>query len=152
MSIGDALPGAGVCGEGDAGEDEPIPAASMRRATPAAVLWDPELRYTLLDGDGRPTEIHPVDAWVIYQLGLEYGSIPASPATGNRIRKALAAVSADQRQQTAYYETRVALQQGIDAGDVELLSVEVDVPRKDLVTTRYRNRKLSDDRTLIRRS
>jgi len=49
----------------------------------AAKRFDPKTRAYVVNIDGQYVEDHPIDQWVVLQLAIIRGSIPASPAEGN---------------------------------------------------------------------
>lgn len=107
------------CGTGPCGHD-PVAAPSARVVGVSAVpYYDPAIRGFKVGSDGDLVSVHPVIQQAAFALGLELGSIPATPRLGLD-RKRILKARAEDVQRTAEDAVNVALKRLLDAGDVRV--------------------------------
>lgn len=132
------------CGDFPAGDD-PTPARAAQRQVPdtAAVYFDPSTKDFPLDADGFYVAIDPVDQRVALALTTVEGSMSGSTDVGSRLRRIkyldplhIKALVTD--------AVKVALADEINAKNIALVSVEVDLPNASalLVRVTYQNLRL----------
>jgi hypothetical protein len=135
-------------GDSPAGHDavaDPGPAA-QRRAT-GAILYDGARRDYVLDANGQYKTLHWVDQKVALALVIEERDVSAVPTLGSRLRS-LTRGSRLKLQTGAEDAVRLALSQMIDAREIELVRVDVQMPARGklLVTVFYVNLLLRDEK------
>lgn len=117
MGIGDY-----PCGNGPCGHD-PVAAPSARVVGTSAIpYYDPTVRGFKVDTNGDLVSVHPVIQEAAFALGVELGSIPATPRLGLDRRRILKARREDV-QRTAEDAVSVALKRLLDRGDIAVVRV-----------------------------
>lgn len=120
MSYGAGSTGAGIVA---AGFDPAGTVGAARDVTlPHALFLDPATMDFGVDADGHYGSVHPVDHWVLMQLGLASGGTPAAPAIGNALRD----IKIGTREQMSADARRIVLDvlaDRIATGDVVVVSV-----------------------------
>ena len=108
---------------------------------PAAIFYSATSRSFTQNADGTFLAVHPVDQIVQLRLSIPQGKVPALGPVGARYLARFQGLTAAQLPSVALDETRVALQDLIDAGDVVVQQVTVDtsVPGATVVAVQYVN-------------
>lgn len=103
--------------------------------------WDAAIRAFDQLSDGTFLGVHPVDQMVQMLLTIEQGSVPALGNVGQRYRARLLGAPPQQVPTIVLDETKVAIKQLLDAGDVALLGVTADASVKGrvLISVAYQN-------------
>jgi hypothetical protein len=133
-------------GVGPAGIDPPAAPTPPRSVVPPhALLFDGATRDVPLDDQGHYEGVHPVDHRVALALFIALGSIPSGPDVGNTLGDVLIQ-DPDPLQQDVQTRVQAALQDDIDAQNIDLVEVDASAgPRWRLsVRVVYRNLRLPD--------
>ena len=141
MGAGDFLAGMGT-----AGFDPPVvPSPARNVRPPHALLFDGATRDVPLTDQGSYAEVHPVDQRVALALFVTLASIPSAPEIGNTLAS-VRIQDAASMQRDAEGRVRQALQDELNANNIELVAVAASVtPRwRVSVVVKYRNLRLPD--------
>lgn len=137
-------------GMGPAGH-APVRGLSPRTdvAPVVAPFFDPATRDYPLSPGGQLQSVHPVDQAVALALSVEHGAIASDPGFGHKLRKLPRGDRASVKNAAADVVAQ-ALKTLTDRGDVTVLGVEVELPRRGVVVVdvRYRNNRLSPARAM----
>lgn len=141
-------------GFGMAGVDPAFMPPSPVTPTIAAIQFDPATRQHVQNADGTMAEAHPVDALVVNLLFYEQGSVKSAPTLGQRIRARCNRVDPAKVPAIVTEEVRAVLLPLIQAGDIDLISVDTDTstPGRLLDAVTYRNLRAPGAPTLTARS
>jgi hypothetical protein len=138
-------------GAGTAGFDPvtTVPPTAIPRA-PTAIAFDLATGRHLF-ANGAPVPQHPVDQAVLHALGIEVGSLQASPTVGQRFRT-IRGLATARGPAAARAETEAALASLLAAGDIELQSVAIAPGRGGVpeIQIAYKNLRSGTSRTLSR--
>lgn len=140
------MAGAGTtaAGGGPAGHDPVAPLSTRTDVSPVvAPFFDPRIRDYPTDASGQLASVHPVDLAVALALSVDYGAITSAPTFGNKLRS-LPRGDADTVTNAAHDAVAQALKPLVDRGDVTLVRVSVELPRRGVVQieVQYRNNRL----------
>lgn len=133
-------------GAGPAGIDPPAaPSAPSTTRPPQALLFDGALRDVPLDATGGYAEADPVDHRVALALFVALGSVPAATEIGNTLGD-VRIDDPDPLQRDVENRVRRALQNELDAQNIELLTIVATVTVRWRLSVRvdYRNLRLPD--------
>lgn len=104
------------------------PAAVAPPAMPRAMLYDPRLKqFVLLDVNGIPTDVHPVDQIVAMRLTRYVNDSPSDKNSGTRLRLLAPLMTDANAQKIATTEISRVLGDLITAGDIRFLGVVADL-------------------------
>ncbi len=138
MGAGDQL-----AGDEDAGDDivHVVPAA---RVVPAflALTYDPVTKDYPVDESGFYIPLHPVDARVTLHMTVAAKSIKGSPDLGNQLR-AIKYITPGLVTEVRY-EVRRVLKSEVDAKNIRIETIDVEVPNPGAIAVllRYVNLRL----------
>jgi hypothetical protein len=123
-----------AAGDGPAGDDVTAAVGPPRAVTlPAAIQYDGATGDYPLDANGRYISLHPVSQRVALKLLLRQGSIASAPDVGSGFA-AIGRGSSAAREDQARKIVKTTLKSDIDAGDIELVRVDVDTKTSAFAT------------------
>lgn len=132
--------GSGACGEGACGLDVHTPGEMREVTRPTALAFDGIKRDFKLDANGLYEAEHPVDARVFALCRIAANSIRSARDVGQTVAQIQ---YIDQRTVRAQVEDRVraAVEPMVAAGDIEIVSIDIDTTIRGRIAWRlnYRN-------------
>ncbi len=116
-------------GLGGAGYDVVYqPAAVAPAQSPRSLFYDPKIKqFVLVDANGSPMDVHPIDQIVAMRLTMYVGQSPSAVAVGTKFRAISSGFTPDRAQQMAKQEVDRVLRDLVQAGDVRVSAVSADV-------------------------
>lgn len=130
--------GAFDAGEGDAGWEVLTPGVARSKTLVPAPKFDPLTRRYLIGDGGALIEEHPVLARARHLLGIRRRGIASAPTVGIPLAR-LRAARQDQVQREVEDAVRIALAPLVDAGDLEIVRVQIELPFRGRFYTDLRN-------------
>lgn len=134
-----------------AGVDPVFVAPSTPAAQPfRSVKFDLATRTFVMNTDGSFYDVHPVDQRVAMLLWIGRGSIPSASSVGHRIRQRIARVATQRIPGIVRDEVKNVLRPLIDAGDIQLtrIDVNVSIPGRTEFAAHYKNLRDTSDNTI----
>lgn len=103
---------------------------------PAALRLDGDTKDFRLDSKGRYVAAHPVDTKVWHRLRIVAGSMRSAPGTGNGVANR-AYIDPLTIESSVKDQVRLAVEDMIDAGDIEDRGIELDLSVRGRVSYIY---------------
>lgn len=138
--------GSSPLGATPAGVDVVVESTARDATTPLALVFDgPTLNFKL-DSKGRYEAAHPIDTKVFHRLRIRGLSIRSAPATGNEVANRSyidpLRIEAEVRD-----DVRLALEDMVDAGEIEDRGIELDTSVQSRISYIYRYVNLQTGKT-----